>query len=79
MPDRNPTGIMLLIGGLTLSANQKCRFSSEVGFSSLPIINVFKFSAKQYCGSRSGIRCLFDPWIRDRSKIKIRIWDPDPG
>jgi hypothetical protein len=30
----------------------------------------------QCCGS--GIRCLFDSWIRDGFKI-IRIWDPDPG
>jgi hypothetical protein len=33
---------------------------------------------KQCCGS--GIRCLFDPWIRDPpgwvTKIKIRILDP---
>jgi hypothetical protein len=29
----------------------------------------------------SGIRCLYDPWIRDPGwvkKIKIRIRDPDP-
>ncbi len=29
----------------------------------------------QCCGSGSGIRCLFDPWIRDGRKVKI----PDPG
>jgi hypothetical protein len=28
----------------------------------------------------SGLRCLFDPWIRDLGyRIRIRIWDPDPG
>jgi hypothetical protein len=36
----------------------------------------------------SGIRCLFDPWIRNlgsrigirnRSKVRIQIRDPDPG
>jgi hypothetical protein len=36
----------------------------------------------------SGIRCLFDPWIRylgsrigiqDRQKVRIQIRDPDPG
>jgi hypothetical protein len=32
-------------------------------------------------GSGSGIRCLFDPWIRDPGwlKIKIRIKDDHPG
>jgi hypothetical protein len=32
---------------------------------------------KQYCGSGSGIRCLFDPWIRDSGWVKSQ--DPDPG
>jgi hypothetical protein len=28
----------------------------------------------------SGLRCLFDPWIRDLGyRIRIRIWDTDPG
>jgi hypothetical protein len=31
----------------------------------------------QCCGSGSGIRCLFDPWIRDPGKVKNQ--DPDPG
>jgi hypothetical protein len=30
----------------------------------------------QCCGSGSEIRCLFDPWIRDGKKIRIR--EPDP-
>jgi hypothetical protein len=30
---------------------------------------------KQCCGS--GIRCLFDPWIRDPGWVKSK--DPDPG
>ncbi len=36
---------------------------------------------KQCCGSGSGIRCLFDPWIRDGQKVSIRIRDRDeqPG
>jgi hypothetical protein len=29
------------------------------------------------CGSKSGIRCLFDPWIRDPEWVKSK--DPDPG
>jgi hypothetical protein len=39
----------------------------------------------QCCGSGSGIRCLFDPWIRDRlgkksrSGSRIRIRDEHPG
>jgi hypothetical protein len=34
----------------------------------------------QCCGSRSGIRCLFDPWIWDPGwvKIRIRIGDEQP-
>ncbi len=31
----------------------------------------------QCCGSGSGIRCLFDPWIREPERVKNR--DPDPG
>ncbi len=33
---------------------------------------VAKAYSNQCCGSGSGIRCLFDPWIRDR-------FFPDPG
>jgi hypothetical protein len=36
----------------------------------------------QCCGSESGIRCLFDLWIRDPGwvkKIRIRIWDKQSG
>ncbi len=36
----------------------------------------------QCCGPGSGIRCLFDPWIRDPGwvkKIRIRIRDERPG
>jgi hypothetical protein len=31
----------------------------------------------QCCGSGSGIRCLFDPWIRDPGWVKSQV--PDPG
>jgi hypothetical protein len=34
-------------------------------------------SKNQYCESGSGIRCLFDPWIRDPGWVKSQ--DPDPG
>jgi hypothetical protein len=30
----------------------------------------------QCCGSGSGIRCFFEPWIRDPGWVKIRIRDP---
>jgi hypothetical protein len=30
----------------------------------------------QCCRSESGIRCLFDPWIRDQGWNKIQIQDP---
>jgi hypothetical protein len=30
-----------------------------------PTINNLKIELFQYCGSGSGIRCIFDPWIRD--------------
>ncbi len=33
----------------------------------------------QCCGSGSGIRCLFDPWIRDGEKVSIWIRDEQPG
>jgi hypothetical protein len=53
-----------------------------------PAINSFYQSVvdpdpAKCCGSGSGIRCLFDPWIRDGLKISIRIWvrirDEEPG
>jgi hypothetical protein len=31
----------------------------------------------QCCGSGSGIRCLFDPWIRDSGWVNNQV--PDPG
>jgi hypothetical protein len=31
----------------------------------------------QCCGSGSGIRYIFDPWIRDPGWVKSQ--DPDPG
>ncbi len=40
-----------------------------------------KHGFKQCCGSGSGIRCLFDPWIQDPGweEIRIRIRDEQPG
>jgi hypothetical protein len=38
---------------------------------------VYDFTGTQCCGSGSGIRCLFDPWIRDPGWVKSK--DPDPG
>jgi hypothetical protein len=35
------------------------------------------FHIFQCCGSGSGSRCLFDPWIRDLGGVKKQ--DPDPG
>jgi hypothetical protein len=32
------------------------------------------YPCKQYCGSRSGIRYIFDPWILDEKNP-----EPDPG
>jgi hypothetical protein len=36
-------------------------------------------SGMQCCGSGSGIRCLFGPWIRDGWKVRIRIRDEQSG
>ncbi len=33
----------------------------------------------QCCGSGSGIRCLFDPWIRDLGWVEVSIRIRDPG
>ncbi len=41
---------------------------------SSPVFN----TCKQCCGSGSGIRCLFDLWIRDPGGVK-KSQDPDPG
>ncbi len=35
-------------------------------------------SFSQCCGSESGIRCLFDPWIRDPIKVFSRSRIPNP-
>jgi hypothetical protein len=32
---------------------------------------------RQCCGSGSGIRCIFDPWIRDPGWVESQ--HPDPG
>ncbi len=37
----------------------------------------FRYRYRQRCGS--GIRCLFDPWIRNGQKIRIRIRDKLPS
>jgi hypothetical protein len=34
---------------------------------------------KQCCGSRSGIRCLFGPWIRDPGWVRNQDTDPASG
>jgi hypothetical protein len=34
----------------------------------------FTYTKNQCCGSGSGIRCIFDPWIREGENQ-----DPDPG
>jgi hypothetical protein len=39
--------------------------------------NGFKVSPYQCCEYGSGIRGLFDPWIRDPGWVKDQ--DPDPG
>jgi hypothetical protein len=36
-------------------------------------------AAHQCCGSGSGIRCLFDPWIRVPGWVEVRIRIRDPG
>jgi hypothetical protein len=36
-----------------------------------------KQTLRHCCGSGSGIRCLFDPWIRDPGRINKQ--DPDLG
>ncbi len=46
------------------------------------ILQVSWISVKQWCGCGSGIRWIFDLWIRDPGwviKIKIRIRDKHPG
>ncbi len=40
-----------------------------------PLCVDFLESGLQSCGSGSGIRCLFDPWIRDPGRIR----DEQPG
>jgi hypothetical protein len=45
----------------------------------VPKLLLSKVSFTQCCGSGSGIGCLFDPWIRDGLKIRIRIRDEEPG
>ncbi len=50
-------------------ASTSCSIVSQVG--------LFYSCLKQCCGSGSGIRCLFDPWIRDPGWVRNQ--DPDPG
>ncbi len=39
----------------------------------------FILGINQCCGSGSGIRCLFDPWIRDPEKVFSGSRISDPG
>jgi hypothetical protein len=54
-----------------------CEDDSLDLFGALVTLFSFAHSYDQCFGSGSGIRCLFDPWIRDPGWIKS--WDPDPG
>jgi hypothetical protein len=58
---------------------RKIKRSKKLYFSSETSIKDFKLSRVniQCCGSGSGIRCLFDPWIRDLGWVKNQ--NPDPG
>jgi hypothetical protein len=38
-----------------------------------------EFGFFQCCGSGSGIRCLFEPWIRDTEWVKNQDPDPESG
>jgi hypothetical protein len=57
--------------------------NDNVNFDMLVLVLALAFDAavavscRQCCGSGSGIRCRFDPWIRDPGWIKSQ--DPDPG
>jgi hypothetical protein len=43
-------------------------------------ISVCSSNQNKFFGSKSGIRCLFDPWIWDPGfVIRIRIQDGQPG
>ncbi len=53
------------------SVSQKCGSGSVLKMSRI------RNTADQWCGCGSGIRCLFDPWIRDSGWVKSQ--DPDPG
>jgi hypothetical protein len=45
----------------------------------LTTLQLGKKRVNQCCGSGSGIRCLFDPWIRDPGWVKVRIRIRDAG
>jgi hypothetical protein len=45
----------------------------------IPSSLTVRYPRKQCCGSGSGIRCFFDPWIRDPGWLKkIKIRDDHP-
>jgi hypothetical protein len=49
------------------------------GFFSIPDKVSKKHRILQCCGSGSGIRCLFDPWIGDPGWVEVSIRIRDPG
>jgi hypothetical protein len=62
-----------------------CIYSNNTGnFSALynPVVKLISgVVGRQFCGSGSRTRCIFDPWICDlgsgRGFLGSRIWDPD--
>jgi hypothetical protein len=86
LPDCTADGLLPLCveggrGGLAASATGLPHHCSWFGCTRLAFQQEFlKFirSKRQFCGSGSGIRCLFDPWVRDPGWIKIWIRDEPP-
>ena len=56
---------------------RKDRMSVRHHFFNLVQYTVFK-TIRQCCGSVSGIRCLFEPWIRDRNRFFPGSRIPNP-
>jgi hypothetical protein len=54
-------------------------FSTDSNALFLSCARICRYGDSQCCGSGSGIRCLFDPWIRDPEWVFSGSRISDPG
>jgi hypothetical protein len=72
-------GVVLFAKSIRIFYDALYFFDLDFIFISLHICTKDYSRYRQCCGSGSGIRCLFDPWILDLGSGIGFFWIPDPG